>query len=89
MRPTAGVEGILILDADGLVVRTTMSPEDAAKHSSPTLQLVQRARDVVALEKGNELLMLTIRTKKSELLFCSEGGGAYSILVVQNPSAER
>ena len=78
-----------ILDADGLIVRTTMDQEAARRHAVPVLQLVQRAKSVVATQTpGDQLGMLCVRTVKHEMLICSERGGAFTILAIQNPNAD-
>lgn len=85
-----GVLGVLILDKDGLVVHATMPPQEAAQLTGPTLQMLQRARaatEVVA--PGDELQMLCVRTRKYEMLLCSEANGAFAVCVVQDPAPEQ
>ena len=83
-----GVMGVLILDAHGLIVRTTMDERRAAQHAVPVQQLVQRALSVVALTPGDRLGMLCVRTNKHEMLICNEKHGSFTILVIQDPNAE-
>ena len=83
-----GVMGVLILDAHGLIVRTTMDERLAAAHAVPVQQLVQRALSVVALTPGDRLGMLCVRTNKHEMLICNEKHGAFTILVIQDPNAD-
>ena len=83
-----GVLGVLILDSAGTVIRTTMDDRTVAKYSSPVQQLLQRAHGVVGLTPNDRLSMLCVRTSKHEMLMCSERHEAFSILVLQNPSAD-
>ena len=79
-----GVLGVLIVDADGRIVHATMPMEEAAKLASPTLQLLQRARSCAAATPDDELRMLCVRTRKYELLLCSEQQGAFAVCVLQD-----
>ena len=83
-----GVMGVLILDAHGLIVRTTMDERLAAQHAVPVQQLVKRALSVVALTPGDRLSMLCVRTNKHEMLICNEKHGNFTILVIQDPNAD-
>lgn len=83
-----GVSGILITDRDGLIVRATMPLEEAAEYAGPTLQLLQRARDCASLRTDDEFQMLCVRTRKHEMLLCSEAQGAFAICVLQEPQPD-
>jgi dynein light chain roadblock-type len=78
-----GVLGVVVLDKEGLVVRTSMPAADAARHAIVAHQLLTRARGLVL--PGDTLSTLRVRTKKHELVICNERLGAYAVLVVQNP----
>ena len=84
-----GVMGVLIVDRDGLIVHATMPLEEAARLAGPTLQLLQRARSCVTLLPTDELRMLCVRTRKYELLLCSEADGAFAICCIQDPAPDR
>ena len=81
-----GVMGVLIVDRDGLIVHATMPPQEAAQLTGPALQLLQRARS--ACDEDDELEMLCVRTRKYEMLLCSEMKGAFAVCVVQDPTPE-
>ena len=83
-----GVMGVLILDRDGLIVHATMPPQEAAQLTGPALQLLQRARSSLT-DDGDELEMLCVRTRKYEMLLCSEMKGAFAVCVVQDPTPEQ
>lgn len=87
-----GVQGVIIIDRYGAVLRTSasMTPAAAARHAALVPPLLERARLCVdAVEKGGELSMLCVRTRKHEMLLCSEAAQKYSVLVLQDPSAEQ
>ena len=51
--------------------------------------LLSRARDTVKKAEADgddELRMLCVRTRKHELLLCSEADGAFAVCVVQDPT---
>ena len=79
-----GVLGVLIVDAEGRIVHATMPMEEAAKLAGPTLQLLQRASTCAAATPDDELRMLCVRTRKYELLLCSEAQGAFAVCVLQD-----
>uniref|UniRef100_A0A7S4FB65 Roadblock/LAMTOR2 domain-containing protein n=1 Tax=Chrysotila carterae TaxID=13221 RepID=A0A7S4FB65_CHRCT len=81
-----GVLGIIIIDRAGVVVRTTLPPQDAARYAVAALQLTERTQNVVCeLDPRNGLELLCVRTMKHEMLLCSAHDGAFTTLVLQNP----
>lgn len=86
-----GVLGVLIIDRDGLIVHATMPPEEAAQLSGPVLSLLQRARSIAAVTPDTadeDFRMLCVRTRKYDMLLCSEQAGAFAICVLQDPQPE-
>jgi len=83
-----GVFGVLIIDRDGMIVHATMPAEEAAQLTGPTLQMLQRARAAVAHTPGDELSMLCVRTRKYEMLLCSEANVAFAVCVLQDPQPD-
>ena len=81
-----GVLGVLIVDREGRIVRATMPLEEAARLSGPTLELLQRARTCIAINSDDELRMLCVRTRKYEMMLCSEMNGSYGICCIQDAS---
>lgn len=81
-----GVLGVLIIDRDGLIVHATMPMDEAAQLTGPVLSMLNRARAVAALRADDEFQMLCVRTRKHELLLCSEADGAFAVCVVQDPT---
>ena len=80
-----GVLGVLIVDREGRIVRATMPLEEAAVLSGPALSLLSRAREAVRKD-DDELRMLCVRTRKHEMLLCSEADGAFAVCVIQDPT---
>lgn len=71
MKVQAGVEGYLIADQDGTVLRRfpSMSQELAEAYAEAMKHLSKKSRNVVRdLDPKNELKYLRIRAKKHEVL---------------------
>ena len=83
-----GVIGVLIVDSEGRIVHATMPAEEAAQLTGPTLQMLSRARAAVGATPGDELSMLCVRTRKYEMLLCSEAAGEYAVCVLQDPQPD-
>ncbi|KAL1512167.1 hypothetical protein AB1Y20_005433 [Prymnesium parvum] len=84
-----GVQGVLIIDRDGIVVRSTMA-NDAARYAAHMLPLLERAKlctEAVEGPKGR-FQMLCVRTRKHEMLMCTEKDMLFSILIIQDPNVE-
>jgi len=84
-----GVLGVLIIDREGLIVHATMPMDEAAQLTGPTLQLLSRAREVAKLRPDDDFQMLTVRTRKHEMLLCSEANGAFAVMVIQDPQPQQ
>ena len=83
-----GVIGVLIVDSEGRIVHATMPAEEAAQLTGPTLQMLSRARAAVGSTPDDELSMLCVRTRKYEMLLCSEANGEYAVCVLQDPQPD-
>ena len=78
-------QGVLIVDRDGLVIRTTLPPADAARYAANMLPLLERAQMCAEAVDGpkSKLHMLCVRTRKHEMLLCTEKSRLFSILILQ------
>ena len=83
-------QGVLIVDRDGLVVRSTLPPADAARYAANMLPLLERAQLCAEAVDGpkSKLHMLCVRTRKHEMLMCTEQSMLFSILILQDPNAD-
>eukprot|EP01035_Chromulina_nebulosa_P020048 gene20048-26028_t len=79
-----GVKGVLIINNDGLPIRSNMSPEDTETYSALVSQLSIKASSVVrTLDDTDDLAFLRIRSKKHEIMIAPDKD--YTLIVIQNP----
>uniref|UniRef100_H3D3I7 Dynein light chain roadblock n=1 Tax=Tetraodon nigroviridis TaxID=99883 RepID=H3D3I7_TETNG len=79
-----GVIGTLVVNADGIPIRTTLDNSTAVQYAGLLSQLAQKARNTVRdIDPQNDLTFLRIRSKKHEILVAPENG--FLLIVIQNP----
>jgi dynein light chain roadblock-type len=82
-----GVIGALIVNAQGIPIRSTLSDEDTFAHAALITQLVFKARRmVVDLDKDDDLTFLRIRSNKHEILVAPDKD--YLLICVQSASSQ-
>jgi dynein light chain roadblock-type len=86
-----GVIGVLVLNSDGIAIRTTFDNELTVQYAALVSQFTVKARGVVkSLEADNELKFLRIRSRKHEIMIAPEfdRNQEYYLVVVQDPSPQ-
>lgn len=86
-----GVQGVLVLNADGISIRSTFDNDTTVQYAALVSQFTVKARGVVKqLDSDNELRFLRIRSKKHEIMIAPEfeKSREYYLVVVQDPSTE-
>ncbi|KAI9597690.1 hypothetical protein BDF19DRAFT_434175 [Syncephalis fuscata] len=81
-----GVHGVVILNRQGMAVRSTLPIDMTRQYAHLLNGLVQQTRNVVQdldSENQNDLTFLRIRTKKHEIMVAP--GPEYLLVVIQNP----
>ncbi|ORX54345.1 dynein, light chain, roadblock-type 2-like protein [Piromyces finnis] len=79
-----GVEGIVIVNSDGIPIRSTIDNNLTVQYSALITQLASKARSVVRdLDPQNDLTFLRIRSKKHEIMVAPDK--EYILIVIQNP----
>ncbi|KAI8809714.1 hypothetical protein BJ742DRAFT_803440 [Cladochytrium replicatum] len=79
-----GVEGIVIVNMEGIPIRTTLDHDKTVQHAALITQLAAKARSVVReLDPQNDLTFLRIRSKKHEIMVAPDK--EYILIVLQNP----
>ena len=79
-----GVKGVLIMNNDGIPIKSTLSPEDTENYAALVSQLAFKASGVVrTLDDTDELAFLRVRSKKHEIMIAPDKD--YCLVVVQNP----
>ncbi|KAI8145792.1 hypothetical protein BJV82DRAFT_602274 [Fennellomyces sp. T-0311] len=79
-----GVKAVVILNADGQAIRSTLDEEMTKQYGQLISALVQQAKTTVSsLDEQNDLTFLRVRTKKHEIMIAPDH--EYLLIVVQNP----
>ncbi|CBZ52747.1 hypothetical protein NCLIV_025350 [Neospora caninum Liverpool] len=83
-----GVCGIVIVNSDGVPIRSTLDSQTTAQYSALISQLAAKARSVVRdLDPQNDLTFLRVRSKKHEILVAPDKD--YVLIVIQDPNSEQ
>lgn len=88
-----GVVGIVIVNGDGVPIRTTLDPELATTYAALVSELTLKARHMVrelAEDGSDDLQFLRVRSKKHEIMIAPgfDRDHNYTLMVVQEPEAE-
>lgn len=80
-----GVLGVVIVNNDGIPIRTTLDNGTAVQYAALHTHFVAKAKSAVkALDSTNELRFVRIRSKKHEIMVAPDK--EYVLIVIQNPS---
>ncbi|XP_063071625.1 dynein light chain roadblock-type 1 [Engraulis encrasicolus] len=80
-----GVQGIIIANAEGIPIKTTLDNASTVQYAGLIHQLLMKARSTVRdIDPGNDLTFLRIRSKKNEIMIAPDKD--YFLIVIQNPS---
>nr|ACO13367.1 Dynein light chain roadblock-type 1 [Esox lucius] len=80
-----GVQGITIVNAEGIPIKTTLDNSSTVQYAGLIHQLVMKARSTVRdIDPQNDLTFLRIRSKKSGIMIAPDKD--YFLIVIQNPS---
>ncbi|KAM8750429.1 dynein light chain roadblock-type 2 [Acanthopagrus latus] len=79
-----GVIGTIVVNADGIPIRTTLDNSTAVQYAGLLRNLTMMARSTVRdIDPQNDLTFLRIRSKKHEVLVAPEND--FLLIVIQNP----
>jgi len=77
-----GVIGTIVINQDGIPIRTTLDNSTTVQYAGLLCQLTQKARGTVRdLDPSNDLTFLRIRSKKNEIM-CAPSS-EYLLVVIQ------
>ncbi|KAG5836325.1 dynein light chain roadblock-type 1 [Anguilla rostrata] len=80
-----GVQGIIIVNAEGIPIKTTLDNSSTVQYAGLIHQLVMKARSTVRdIDPQNDLTFLRIRSKKNEIMIAPDKD--YFLIVIQNPT---
>ena len=81
-----GVEGVLVMNQEGIVIHSTLTEEQSAEHAALLSQLSQKACLVVnTLDPDDELTFLRLRSNMREIMIAPDNN--YLLVVIQNLNA--
>jgi dynein light chain roadblock-type len=86
-----GVIGVVIINSDGIPIRTTFDNDLTVQYAALVSQLTVKARGVVKnLDPEDELKFVRIRSKKHDIMIAPEfeRQREYYLIVVQDPSTD-
>ncbi|KAF4094083.1 hypothetical protein AMELA_G00008670 [Ameiurus melas] len=79
-----GVQGIVIINAEGIPIKTTLDNSSTVQYAGLLHQLVMKARSTVRdIDPQNDLTFLRVRSKKNEIMIAPDKD--YFLIVIQNP----
>ncbi|XP_069018218.1 dynein light chain roadblock-type 2-like [Embiotoca jacksoni] len=79
-----GVIGTIIVNADGIPIRTTLDNSTTVQYAGLLRNLSMMARSAVRdIDPQNDLTFIRIRSKKHEILVTPENN--FLLIVIQNP----
>ena len=79
-----GVKGVLIMNSDGIPIRSNLSPDDTEVYAALISQLSMKSSSVIrSLDDSDELSFLRIRSKRHEIMVAPDKD--YILVVIQNP----
>ncbi|XP_034724932.1 dynein light chain roadblock-type 1 [Etheostoma cragini] len=80
-----GVQGIIIVNTEGIPIKTTLDNASTVQYTGLIHQLVMKARSTVRdIDPQNDLTFLRVRSKKNEIMIAPDKD--YFLIVIQNPS---
>uniref|UniRef100_A0A3B5BMH9 Dynein light chain roadblock n=1 Tax=Stegastes partitus TaxID=144197 RepID=A0A3B5BMH9_9TELE len=78
-----GVIGTIVVNAEGIPIKTTLDNPTTAKYAELLCQLSTMARNTVRdIDPQNDFTFLRIRSKKHEIMVAV---GDYLLIVIQDP----
>jgi len=80
-----GVIGIIVVNCDGIPIRTTLDNSTTVQYASLLHKLAIQARNCVRdTDPQNDLTFLRVRSKKNEIMIAPDKD--YMLVVIQNPT---
>ncbi|KAK1156271.1 dynein light chain roadblock-type 1 [Huso huso] len=80
-----GVQGIIVVNAEGIPIKTTLDNSTTVQYAALIHQLVLKARSTVRdMDPQNDLTFLRLRSKKNEIMVAPDK--EYFLIVIQNPT---
>ena len=82
-----GVQGIVVVNNDGIPIRSTLENAVTVQYAGLVSQLVVKSRSAVrTLDPQNDLTFLRLRSKKHEIMISPDK--EFTLVVIQDPNAQ-
>ncbi|EER11446.1 roadblock, putative [Perkinsus marinus ATCC 50983] len=82
-----GVSGIVIVNHEGVPIRSTLEQKYTLQYSALISQLTQKAKSMIRdLDPQNDLTFLRLRSRKHEIMVAPDKD--YILIVIQDPNAD-
>ncbi|KAG5189309.1 putative flagellar outer dynein arm light chain LC7 [Tribonema minus] len=82
-----GVKGVLIINQEGIPIRSNMNQEDTDTYAALISQLNFKANGIIrTLDETDSLTFLRLRSQKHEIMVAPDKD--FTLIVVQNPNAD-
>lgn len=91
LRSHKGVQGLIVLNGDGIAIRSTMDNAETVKYAALISRYVEKTRTYIKmLSSEDDLDFVRIRCAKYEIMIAPDftAGSEYCLVVVQNPTTE-
>lgn len=91
LRSQKGVHGFLVLNGDGIAIRSSMQNAETVHYAALVSRFVEKSRSCIKrLDGDDELNFVRIRSQKHEIMVAPDFGGNtdYYLVVVQDPTTE-
>ena len=91
LRSHKGVHGFLVMNGDGIAIRSSMDNPETVHYAALVSRYVEKCRSCVKrLDGDDELDFIRIRSIKHEIMVAPDFSGStdYFLVVVQNPTTE-
>ncbi|CAF0792420.1 unnamed protein product [Adineta steineri] len=86
VQTSKGVQGLIIIDSEGIPIRTSMDNDTTLHYAALISQLIVHAKRVVReIDSSQELEQLRLRSYKHEIIVAPES--KYIMIVIQVPEA--
>jgi dynein light chain roadblock-type len=82
-----GVIGTIIVNADGIPIKSTLDSHTTTQYSGLMNQLVDQAKTMFKeIDSSNDLTFMRLRTKKHEIMVAPDRD--YLLIVIQNTDSQ-
>jgi dynein light chain roadblock-type len=89
LRSHKGVHGFLVMNGDGIAIRSSMDKDETVHYAALVSRYVEKSRACIKrLDGDDELNFIRIRSAKHEVMIAPDfnNGTDYYLVVVQDPT---